>query len=604
MAVNNNTDFKLKQDSYVAFDALTLKELIQSRLTEGGVYTDQSFEGSNMSSIIDVISYSYHLLLFYLNQTSSETMFTDTSIYENMNRIVKLIDYKPQGYQTSLVSFNANASSNLSIGTYTVPRYSYLDVNGVPYSFISDATFNKTLSSTEFLSDFSESNLLREGIYNEYPPTAAIGEDFEVVTLNLKDPITNEALNIDANSVDVYVRDVNTSIISKYELTNNIFLESPGTKKFEKRLNENGLYELKFGNGVFSSKLNSGDVVLIYYIKRSGTEGLVSAGSLDGQKLKLFNTPQFNIVKLFEYNSNFNLINSNNSQFIDFSNTIDSTPPIERENVDSIRDNAAKNFQLQNRLVTSQDFENFISSNYSSILKSFKAVDNTEYVKNYLQYFYDIGLNRPNLDSRLLYNQVNFSTINQSNNVYLFLVSKLANVNEDNKLSFVNKSQKSIIVNSMQDKKLFNMNIVPMDPVYIAFTIGVAGNENPSKDIANDSFLVIQRDVLSNVSDENLKGQVENIFKNYFNSLELGSVVSIDELSSRILSINGVKGIKTRRTINGVINEIPSISLLKYNPIYPENDITVINENRQLPFFQYPYLQDQSIKNNILVENV
>ena len=143
-----------------------------------------------------------------------------------------------------------------------------------------------------------------------------------------------------------------------------------------------------------------------------------------------------------------------------------------------------------------------------------------------------------------------------------------------------------------------------MDPVYIAFTIGVAGNENPSKDIANDSFLVIQRDVLSNVSDENLKGQVENIFKNYFNSLELGSVVSIDELSSRILSINGVKGIKTRRTINGVINEIPSISLLKYNPIYPENDITVINENRQLPFFQYPYLQDQSIKNNILVENV
>ena len=57
MAVNNNTDFKLKQDSYVAFDALTLKELIQSRLTEGGVYTDQSFEGSNMSSIIDVISY-------------------------------------------------------------------------------------------------------------------------------------------------------------------------------------------------------------------------------------------------------------------------------------------------------------------------------------------------------------------------------------------------------------------------------------------------------------------------------------------------------------------------------------------------------------------
>ena len=95
MAKENLTDFSLSRDSYTAFDAKSLKELIQTRLNEGGIYTDQTFEGSNMSSIIDVIAYSYHLLLFYLNQTSAESMFTDTSIYENMNRIVKLIDYKP-----------------------------------------------------------------------------------------------------------------------------------------------------------------------------------------------------------------------------------------------------------------------------------------------------------------------------------------------------------------------------------------------------------------------------------------------------------------------------------------------------------------------------
>ena len=103
MAKENLTDFSLSRNSYTAFDAKSLKELIQTRLNEGNVYTDQSFEGSNMSSIIDVIAYSYHLLLFYLNQTSAESMFTDTNIYENMNRIVKLIDYKPKGYQTSLL---------------------------------------------------------------------------------------------------------------------------------------------------------------------------------------------------------------------------------------------------------------------------------------------------------------------------------------------------------------------------------------------------------------------------------------------------------------------------------------------------------------------
>ena len=125
MATKNLTDFNLSRDSYTAFDAKSLKELIQTRLNQGEVFTDQNFEGSNMSSIIDVIAYSYHLLLFYLNQTSAESMFTDTSIYENMNRIVKIIDYKPKGYQTSLLSFDMTASSQLPIDAYTIKRYSY-----------------------------------------------------------------------------------------------------------------------------------------------------------------------------------------------------------------------------------------------------------------------------------------------------------------------------------------------------------------------------------------------------------------------------------------------------------------------------------------------
>ena len=71
----DNTDFSLSRDSYATFDALTLKQLIKKRLNEGGVFTDQSFEGSNISAIIDIIAYSYHTLLFYLNNTASESTF-------------------------------------------------------------------------------------------------------------------------------------------------------------------------------------------------------------------------------------------------------------------------------------------------------------------------------------------------------------------------------------------------------------------------------------------------------------------------------------------------------------------------------------------------
>ena len=127
----NNTDFTLQKNSYASFDALTLKQLIVDRLNDGEIYTDQVVEGSNVSAIIDIIAYSYHTLLFYLNQTSSETLFTQASLYENMNRIVKLINYKPVGYKTSSLTFKAIGSETLLPNLYTIKRFSYFIVDGV-----------------------------------------------------------------------------------------------------------------------------------------------------------------------------------------------------------------------------------------------------------------------------------------------------------------------------------------------------------------------------------------------------------------------------------------------------------------------------------------
>mgnify|MGYP003128716017 FL=1 len=129
MAESKNTDFTLARNNYTSFDALTLKQLIKQRLNEEGVFTDQVFEGSNISAIIDIIAYSYHTLLFYLNSTASESLFSESTLYENMNRIVKLIDYKPNGYQTSILSFEATANENLLPDLYTIKRYSYFTIN-------------------------------------------------------------------------------------------------------------------------------------------------------------------------------------------------------------------------------------------------------------------------------------------------------------------------------------------------------------------------------------------------------------------------------------------------------------------------------------------
>ena len=103
-------DFTLEKDSYVAFDAQSLKSLIITRLNSNNFFTDQNFEGSNLSSVIDIIAYAYHVLIFYLNRSAAESTFTTAELYENINKIVKILNYSPIGNQTSILSFLATVS--------------------------------------------------------------------------------------------------------------------------------------------------------------------------------------------------------------------------------------------------------------------------------------------------------------------------------------------------------------------------------------------------------------------------------------------------------------------------------------------------------------
>ena len=68
------SDFPIKKDALLQFDALSIKQHIKERLNRAGVFTDQNFEGSHISTVIDIVAYVFNTLLFYLNRTSSESL--------------------------------------------------------------------------------------------------------------------------------------------------------------------------------------------------------------------------------------------------------------------------------------------------------------------------------------------------------------------------------------------------------------------------------------------------------------------------------------------------------------------------------------------------
>lgn len=600
----DNTDFTLNKNNYATFDALTLKQLIKQRLNDGGVFTDQIFEGSNISAIIDIISYSYHTLLFYLNNTSSESLFSESTLYENMNRIVKLIDYNPTGYQTSLLSFESEASENITPNLYTIKRYSFFTVNGINYSFNKDISFNKTVNGVENLTNLSEDNLLRQGQYFEYPSQVSIGEDFEVFTVVVEDTKNKQPVFIDSDSFGVYVKDIDTGKHEFYTETNNIFLLGPDSLSYEKRINENGFYEIKFGNGVFGKKLKIGDQVLIYYLKSDGESGKISPNQLDGNKINFFTTTQFEQISQDIYDDNLTFLTPQQTQELSFSNKSSSTSPREKEDVEDIRINSKKLFQSQNRLVTERDYTAFVSKNFSNLVDSLQVVNNDLYIKDYIGYFYNLGLDRPNDDPRFLFNQLKFASSKNSNNVYLFMVPSIRNVDENNIETFLSTSQKNTIIEAINTQKMINIEIVPQDPVYNAFNLGLQlPNEDLSTDIIDETFLVIKRDINERVSVENLKQQVNNIFINYFKERGIGTLISLSDIKNQILALTGVTNIITRRVSNNLTIETPNISLLSFNNNYPETDIEIISSDIQLPFFKYPFLFNNTISDNIIIEN-
>ena len=582
------TDFSLDSTAYTAFDAVTLKSLIKSRLDKTSTFTDQNYEGSNLSSMIDIIAYSYHVLLFYLNQTANESMFTEAELYENMNRIVKSLDYKPVGMQTSTVPFSTQAPAGITQGNYTIPRYSFIDAGGTFYSFKEDVTFTKSVASAETLKDFADKNLLYEGKFLEYPQVTAIGEEFETVTM-----IPGDDTLIDHFSINVYVRDAATRIWSQWNQTSSLFLEGPSTAAFEARLNENKRYEIKFGNDITGKKLSLGDTVAIYYLNSTGTVGQVGPGTIDGSALLRYNTVQF--VKIFSDIEDANITYATNSQCAElaFSNKYSSSDFFEGETVADIKTRAPNVFSAQHRLVTKTDYESHILQNFSNVVDHTAAVNNWDYLDGQFKYLTEtLKLDSAKIDANTIYNQVLFADSCDFNNIYIYVIPKTKRDSSNIiRANYLSSAQKTAIINSIRPIKTVTTETVVIDPIYMAVDVGVYGaSETAITSLKDKTKLRLIREVNSTKSFDSIKNSAHSIIKTYFTGFGLGGVIDITTLTNSLLDIDGVKEIKTVRTDTSTIAD--GLSLLVWNPIYPELDVKTTGSNVTVPVYQSPYLND------------
>jgi type III secretory pathway lipoprotein EscJ len=128
-----------------------------------------------------------------------------------------------------------------------------------------------------------------------------------------------------------------------------------------------------------------------------------------------------------------------------------------------------------------------------------------------------------------------------------------------------------------------------MDPVYKAVTIGLGEEAVDLADITSSRLRVILERT-AKVPASVVKSQIQNILETYFNpiNITLGFTVSVTDIASEILALNGVKEVQT---INGNL-AVNGVSFIVYNPSYPQNDIISTTKNFTVQSFQTVYLDN------------
>lgn len=580
-------EFPVPKNAYVAFDGLTIKQKIKDRLNQTGIFTDQNYEGSNLAAFNDAVAMSFSLLQYYLNQSSVNGQFSETTIYENINRIVKELDYKPVGHQTASVCFTMSAQ-NLTAGFYTIPRYSSISIGGLIYSLSNDLSFTKSESTvSEEIKGIESDAVFYQGTFVELPIYTAAGTGNEILYVSVDDSTIVDNFNI-----HVYVKIDN--VWEKWNKTQSLYINNFADRVYELRFNENKIYEIKFGDDVNGRKLNSGEEVLVYYLKSDGSSGEINVGGLQTRKLSL--SISNNLSSILSA-TNQKYMTSQQVLNLSFDNKFPSTYYSLPENVASIRKNAPGVFRSQFNVTTTKSYETFIKSNFSNIIADARVKNNKEYLDSYIKYFYNIGLTKPQFESRALFNQINYADSCNFNNVYVFVVPKTIK----NSLSYLTPAQKELILNTIREEQVLTSETILADPVYIAFDVGLQISNTITEQNIKDSELYVVRSTNSRRSESSIKDDIVNTILSYFDSSvnKLGQRLNIQQLNVSLLNIDGVGEIYTRNRITG--NYVKGLQMIQWNPVYFDLTVSQTTAITQLESFQFPFLNNKQFVERITV---
>jgi hypothetical protein len=310
----------------------TIKNSLKSYLSDKPQFKDYNFEGSTISTVLDILAYNTHYNSFYLNMVSNE-MFLDTALKRSsVVSHAKLMNYTPRSAICSKATANIVFNGVQNASSFTIPKYTKFyseSVEGVNYPFVTQDSVTATVSNNT--ATFTNVVLV-QGQPLSYTFTVDTTTNPKTIF-----KIPDSSVDLSTLRVRVY-QNAQETAFDVYNGAESYLTLDPTTKVYFIQESMDGYYELYFGDGILGKSLITSNVVIVEYIS-------TKASAVNGVK-------KFTLVD--------NLSNYSNCVI---TSTIAATGGIERETIDSIKYQAPKAFSAQGRAVTKEDYITAIQQN-------------------------------------------------------------------------------------------------------------------------------------------------------------------------------------------------------------------------------------------------
>ena len=327
--------------NYANLDFNQIKSTLIEYLRNNSNFTDYDFEGSNLSTILDVLAYNTYLTSYNANMVSNECFIDSATLRENVVALARNIGYTPRSRKASIayVSFFVDTDGITPAPTSITLRKGPIATSNGTFgsdSYIFSILDDVTVPVIDGIATF-DLLAIYEGSY--------ITETYTYTSRNPNQRFLINNVGVDTDLIRVKVGTNSSTLKQTYTKHDSLFNIDGDSRVYFLQEVEDERYEVIFGDGVFGRALSEGNQIEISYLTTSGggSNGL-SVFSFNGRMTYARNGVEYTV-----------------SQGISLLTTdISSDGGDVIEKVDSIKKFAPRIYASQNRALTANDYETLI----------------------------------------------------------------------------------------------------------------------------------------------------------------------------------------------------------------------------------------------------